>query len=518
MIVHDISELYEEGRKKTDLIIRTDESVEITNEHIYQEGFELSESLCSQDELKFGCCEASELKLKIRNEFGNLKGQQITVSHVLNELADYPLQIGVYNIETCERSGDRQYLDITAYDDMHKIINAEVVEWYDSVFPIKDTAQTVADDDEEEVVEEDTPTVEYEPITLKEFRDSFFEFVDVTQEEITLPQDDILIEKTIDADSVSGLKVISAICELNGVFGHINREGRFVYVSLKKPSEEGIIASDVEYNSYQSCEFEDFETKVIDKVQVRQEDGDIGYIYGTGNNCYIVQDNFLTFGKSTDDLATITEALYNCISGITYRPFTTTVQGNPCVEVGDRITVNTRLETVNSYVLNRNLTGVMSLVDSIETKGTEIYEEKVNSVQNDIKQLKGKANILKRTVEETVSRVTNVEKGYTEIQQTAESLKVNISQTQGDVERMSYDFTSEKLVIEKEGAETKTEISENGMSVKSSSDEEMLIANSQGVDATNLHAKTYLIVGANSRFEDFGDGTGCFYIGGIDNG
>lgn len=513
MITHDISDLYVNGIDTIDLIVRTGDSTEITSDHIYQEGFELSESLCSQDELKFGCCEASEIKLKIRNEFGNLNGQELTISHVLNELVDYPFQIGVYTVETCTRSGDRQYLDITAYDDMHKIINAEVVEWYDSVFPIKDTAQTVAED--EETVEEDTPTVEYEPITLKEFRDSFFEFVDVTQEEITLPQDDMLVEKTIDADSVSGSKVISAICELNGVFGHINREGVFVYVSLKKPSEEGIIASDVEYNNYQSCEFEDFETKAIDKVQIRQEEGDIGYIYGTGDNCYIVQDNFLVYGKSTEDLATIAETLYNCITGITYRPFMTTTQGNPCVEVGDRITVNTRLETVNSYVFKRNFKGIMSLMDSFETKGIEVYTEKVNSVQKDIKQLKGKANVLKRTVEETVSRVTNIEIGYTEIQQTADSIKVSVSQTQEDVNQMSYDFTSEKLVIEKDGAETKTEISENGMSVKSSSDEEMLVANAQGVDATNLHAKTYLIVGSNSRFEDFEGGTGCFWIGGV---
>ena len=513
MITHDISDLYVNGVDTIDLIVRTGDSIEITSDHIYQEGFELSESLCSQDELKFGCCEASEMKLKIRNEFGNLNGKELTISHVLNELTDYPFQIGVYTVETCTRSGDRQYLDITAYDDMYKINNAEVVEWYDSVFPIKDTAQTVADGEEE--TEEETPKVEYEPITLKEFRDSFFEFVDVTQEEIDLPQDDMLVEKTIDADSVSGSKVISAICELNGVFGHINREGIFVYVSLKKPSEEGIIASDVEYDTYQSCEFEDFETKAIDKVQIRQEEGDIGYIYGTGDNCYIMQDNFLVYGKSTEDLATIAETLYNCITGITYRPFTATTQGNPCVEVGDRITVNTRLETVNSYVFKRNFKGIMSLMDSFETKGIEVYTEKVNSVQSDIKQLKGKANVLKRTVEETVSRVTNMEKGYTEIQQTADSIKVSVSQTQEDVNQMSYDFTSEKLVIEKEGAETKTEISENGMSVKSSSDEEMLVANAQGVDATNLHAKTYLIVGTNSRFEDFEGGTGCFWIGGV---
>lgn len=517
MITHDISDLYVTDIDMVDLVVRTNEGIEITSDNIYQESFELSESLCSQDELRFGCCEASEVKLKIRNEFGNLNGQELTISHVLNELTDYPFQIGIYTVETCTRSGDRQYLDITAYDDMYKINNADVVEWYDSVFPIKDTAQTVAEGEEEteEEEEEDTPTVEYEPITLKEFRDSFFEFVDVTQEEIALPQDDILIEKTIDADSVSGSKVISAICELNGVFGHINREGTFVYLSLKKQSEEGIIASDVVYDDYQNCEFEDFETKVIDKVQVRQEEGDIGYIYGAGDNCYIMQDNFLVYGKSTEDLATIAETLYNCIGGITYRPFTATMQGNPCVEVGDRITVNTRLETVESYVFKRSFKGIMSLMDSFESKGIEVYTEKVNSIQSDIKQLKGKANVLKRTVEETVSRVTNVEKGYTEIQQTADSIKVSVSQTQEEVSQMSYDFTSEKLVIEKEGAETKTEISENGMVVKTSYNEEMLVADAQGVDATNLHAKTYLIVGYNSRFEDFEGGTGCFWIGGV---
>jgi hypothetical protein len=47
--------------------------------------------------------------------------------------------------------------------------------------------------------------------------------------------------------------------------------------------------------------------------------------------------------------------------------------------------------------------------------------------------------------------------------------------------------------------------------------EEMLKANNEGVIAYNLHAKTYLIVGESSRFEDYEkDGeirTGCFWIG-----
>ena len=64
----------------------------------------------------------------------------------------------------------------------------------------------------------------------------------------------------------------------------------------------------------------------------------------------------------------------------------------------------------------------------------------------------------------------------------------------------------------------KTNISNNGMRVYANGDEK-LTANDKGVVATDLHAKTYLIVGDNSRFEDYDNGTGikrtgCFWIGG----
>ena len=47
--------------------------------------------------------------------------------------------------------------------------------------------------------------------------------------------------------------------------------------------------------------------------------------------------------------------------------------------------------------------------------------------------------------------------------------------------------------------------------------EVMLTANNQGVDAKNLHATTYLIIGGNSRMEDFIENgskrTAIFWIG-----
>ena len=58
-----------------------------------------------------------------------------------------------------------------------------------------------------------------------------------------------------------------------------------------------------------------------------------------------------------------------------------------------------------------------------------------------------------------------------------------------------------------------TQITEDGMTVFRDNTA-ILIANNVGVDAVNLHATTYLIIGNNSRFEDYGENrTGCFWIG-----
>ena len=61
-----------------------------------------------------------------------------------------------------------------------------------------------------------------------------------------------------------------------------------------------------------------------------------------------------------------------------------------------------------------------------------------------------------------------------------------------------------------------TQITDDGMKVFRSNTA-VLTANNVGVDAVNLHATTYLIIGNNSRFEDWEkDGqarTACFWIG-----
>ena len=76
-----------------------------------------------------------------------------------------------------------------------------------------------------------------------------------------------------------------------------------------------------------------------------------------------------------------------------------------------------------------------------------------------------------------------------------------------------FTFNDEGLTISKSDSEMSTNIDEDGMSIFKGS-EEVLTADNTGVNAKNLHATTYLIIGTNSRFENYGsDRTGCFWIG-----
>ena len=103
---------------------------------------------------------------------------------------------------------------------------------------------------------------------------------------------------------------------------------------------------------------------------------------------------------------------------------------------------------------------------------------------------------------------------------TSEEVKLEVQkQLENGVDSVTtstgFTFNQEGLTIQKSGSEMETVVNEDGMTVKRGG-QEVLKANNTGVDAINLHATTYLIVGNNSRFEDYDNGsrTGCFWIGG----
>jgi len=411
------------GTRKRLLVSFPNLSVTLRDEDIVEESMEISESLCSESELRFGSCEASVFKLRIIGNVIPLIGETCVVSMYVGHIAD-PFVIGTYKVASDKPTADRRYRDIVAYAAMYDIINADVSAWYNDILP--DAEST---------------------ITLGDFRASFISHFGLEQEEITLTNDEMVVTKTIEPEELSGSMVMKAICEINGCFGHIGRSGKVQYITLPEIESGLLPANDlfpmdglfpydgntekIKEHHYISCQYEDFTTKHISKLQIRQEENDVGCIVGNGDNCYIVENNFLVYGMDASGLTAVAQKLFDIISVVCYRPATAKAVGNPCLEVGAAIRLNTQHEVVETYILDRTLKGIQGLIDTYDANGVEAYGEKVNSVNRSILQIKGKMNILTRTVDETRSQLIDIEKDLSsQILQTAEEISAEVKRAQ----------------------------------------------------------------------------------------
>lgn len=437
-------------------IVSDDGKINITNTELHQEKFELTESLCSEQELTFGSCEAAMIKFTVSNTFLPMKGRWMTVRMSLGGHADIPFQFGRYKVDSDTPTADRTCRDVVAYDAIYDILNADVAAWYNTVFPSHKEQQKDKDG-------KTTTVTVYDPVTMKQFRDSFFKHFGIEQADIILVNDGMSIEKTVAVtpssetssdteesstigESMSGKEVLSCICELNGCMGHIGRDGKFHYIYLEQEIQglyprndlypaDNLYPRDPKSNRigkdlYITAEYEDFLVKTINKLQIREQKNDIGVIVGTGDNAYVIEDNFLVYGKGTKELKGIAKNILSKIRGIVYRPFTADCKGNPCLEVGDAVRLPTRYELIESYILKRTLKGIQALRDDLEADGEEYRTNGANGIQKSILKLKGKSNVLERTIEKTQSTITDVEKGLqSQITQTATEIRTEVKNT-----------------------------------------------------------------------------------------
>lgn len=437
-------------------IVSDDGKINITNTELHQEKFELTESLCSEQELTFGSCEAAMIKFTVSNTFLPMKGRWMTVRMSLDGHADIPFQFGRYKVDSDTPTADRTCRDVVAYDALYDILNADVAAWYNTVFPSHKEQQKDKDG-------KTTTVTVYDPVTMKQFRDSFFKHFGIEQADIILVNDGMSIEKTVAVtpssetssdteesstigESMSGKEVLSCICELNGCMGHMGRDGKFHYIYLEQEIQglyprndlypaDNLYPRDPKSNRigkdlYITAEYEDFLVKTINKLQIREQKNDIGVIVGTGDNAYVIEDNFLVYGKGTKELKGIAKNILSKIRGIVYRPFTADCKGNPCLEVGDAVRLPTRYELIESYILKRTLKGIQALRDDLEADGEEYRTNGANGIQKSILKLKGKSNVLERTIEKTQSTITDVEKGLqSQITQTATEIRTEVKNT-----------------------------------------------------------------------------------------
>lgn len=159
-------------------------------------------------------------------------------------------------------------------------------------------------------------------------------------------------------------------------------------------------------------------------------------------------------------------------------------------------------------------------------KQIDLVVSKVDGYDSTISQIQLDQNSINATVSNVSSRQDATD---TEIDNITQKVNASITSNQvelivqeelaGGVNKVTtttgFTFNQDGLTISKSNVDITTDISEDGMRV-SKDGQVVLTADNNGVEALNLHATTYLIIGDNSRFEDYDNGsrTGCFWIGG----
>lgn len=404
----------------------------IPMEQICAETLSLTENLSSGSNIVWGSCEAAKFVVTVADVDEEIEGREFTATL---SIGDYKMAYGIYTVDSVVRQADRRKWKITAYDRMIKF-DVDVSDWYHAMYPTDDTTHTI-----------------------QELRDSLCEHIGVPQQQTVLINDEMVVGKTISPESLCGRDVLKAICEINGVFGHFDRTGILTYISLQDtglypsdtlypeddlyPQSGWAAAEELEY--YKTITYEDYLIDGIDRVQIRQEDGDIGAVVGSGSNAYIVEGNFLAYGLGSADLTKLAWSIYDSIAGKTYRPAKIVSYAMPWIEVGDGLRAVTTDTEIATFVLTRTMSGIQAMMDTVEAKGTKTQGQNFG-LRNEVIQLKGKTAVIVKQVDEVSSTLSDLEKETTsQIKQLSDSIVLKVDK--GDI--------SNQISVETDGIDIK---------------------------------------------------------------
>lgn len=354
--------------------------ITLTNSDVLAESLELREAIETGQNLTFTGCIASYLKFECFNLVDEtLEGKRIEADIVaLDENGDETETIPLFRgsiAKVTNLTHEEFTTQIEAYDDLYKINNADVTAWRNSLTF---------------------------PISLKNLRDSFFTYLGVTQKADYLPNDGISITSPQLEDAViTGDKIVKAICQINGRYGRIGRNGLFEYVHLVEATEavypaEDLYPADDLYPSdenatesvakahYYSINFENYRVAVIDRLQIVAKDGTISATIGSGTNTFTLKDNPLTWGLNSATLGQVAQNLYNDIQGLWYTPSQIEAIGLPYVETGDFVLMVAQRSIIRAYVLQRTFKGIQAATDNYVANGDRKQPNYVPSVQSQI--------------------------------------------------------------------------------------------------------------------------------------
>ncbi len=320
-----------------------------------------------------------------------------------------------------------------------------------------------------------------------------------------------------------------------------------------------IIPAEVEdlYYYQNGLSSEEYSVAPIEKVWLRQSDQDVGAVYpdiAEESNTYTVTGNLLLAGCSAQELEAVASTLFERLKGVSYTPCKLTIPASPTIKTGSILSftdMNGKALTV--YVMSKRQAGQRDIIECtgshtrnsttvVNEQSFQALKEKVLNLQLNVEGLKvenksldGKIASLKMDVDGISAEVSRqqgaaqeLQKQMSSIKQTADEVSVQVQSivdngTTKVVSGLGLTVDGTAVTISRPDSNMTNSLDETGMFVirdKGTAQEEvMLQADTDGVIATDVKVRNYLIIGSYARFEDYTDGangkrTACFYLGG----
>ena len=334
------------------------------------------------------------------------------------------------------------------------------------------------------------------------------------------------------------------------VFKRLDKTGNSVLTISKNDYFELTTALPVTISKIMSV------TELGDNVEAGDDTGVIQYI----------RDN--PFWNTRTDLHTLLPTAVNRIAGLTVVPYNLSWRGNFLTEICDKVKLEAKDGSfVDTYILDDSFTykGGFSQKSDWEYKpegeratssNPVTLGEKLNQTFARVDKVAKTVTLYSSEIAETKSSVSELQVSTQGIASSVSSVEQKVVDLSDDIENVSdqanaridtlssdvalkldkqgveitvekkleegvdkvvtsskkYSFDDTGLNISAPDSEFSTIVTDDGMRISKSS-REVLTVNNQGVTAADLHARTFLIIGENSRLEDRGNRTACFWIG-----
>lgn len=474
----------------------------------------------------FGICQKLELHLLDNDRAIELnKGMELKA--FLSDGGEYINNFPVFVIDDPQRDEKTNELTITAYDRLNAA-----------------TAHTVSE------------LALTAPYTIGELAEACAVLLGVGIADISSPGFATSYETGANFEGTETIReALNAIAEATQTIYFINYNNDLIFKRLDKDGEPVLIIDKTQY-----IELSSKTPNILSDIIHATELGDnVSISTGEPGITQYVRDNPLW--ELREDIDTLLNNALAAIGGISITPFECSWRGNYLLEYGDKIgLISKNNETIYSYLLDDTLTydgglsentqwsyeensgetesNPVSLGETLKktfakvdkankqielvASETSAATEAISTLQLNTDSISASVSSLRDATEEALGSATDdiaELKSSVEAQITAEDVRIEIaSELSNGVDKVTtstgFTFNEEGLTVNKEDSEMSTQITEDGMKVYKN-EEAVLTANNVGVEAKNLHATTYLIIGTNSRFENFGASrTGCFWIGG----